>query len=71
MSCRLEESLAYEELREQLERQCEKYHYLDISGKIGKDSYKEEHDKWVPKEHICEYLRGGVVSTIWQYLRLL
>ena len=64
MCCRLKKSFAYEELREQLERQCEKYHHLDISGKIGKDSYKEEHGKWVPEEHICEYLRGGVVSTM-------
>ena len=64
MCCRLEESLAYKELKEQLERQCEKYHDLDESGEIGNGRYKDENGKRVPKENIGEYLRGGVVSTM-------
>ena len=64
MCCRLKESSAYNELRKQLERQCEKYRDLDKSGKIGWGHYKEEHGKWVPEENIGEYLRGGVVSTM-------
>ena len=64
MCCRLKESSAYEELREQLERQCEKYRDLDITGDIGRGRYKEEYGKWVPNENIGEYLRGGVVSTM-------
>ena len=64
MCCRLKESSAYNELRKQLERQCEKYRDLDKSGNIGRGHYKEEHGKWVPEENIGEYLRGGVVSTM-------